>query len=377
MEDETLAAIKEEDIKYLESGQISKYVYPISRKKAHERQIAHLIVRVFIMKINAEGKIHYLLQKRNKTRKSFPNHFTDSASGHVLFKEDLNLQDIKTNAIREAEEELGISKKNFEHTKFQRIEKEEDNFTGEIAYIFFCLVNPSTQLNPDPKEVDPDATKFYSKEEVHNILKEKKNVDYSRTIWKEILNTNVHALFSLKERKENKKEIALFLGRFQPFHKGHVYVLEQILETYEQVKIGIGSAQLSFQKDNPFTAAERRRFILETLNQRGYEEQFLIYEIPDIFNASKWVDHVVSIVGDFDTLFSNSDWVRELFINKDYPVPPKITLEMDKYNGTRIRQLIAENNDEGLDLVPQEVANLIEEINGVKRIKDLYEKEGI
>ena len=61
MEEEILACIKEENIKFLESGQISKYVFPIPRKEAHLKKIPHLIVRVFIIAITPNGEIRYLV----------------------------------------------------------------------------------------------------------------------------------------------------------------------------------------------------------------------------------------------------------------------------------------------------------------------------
>ena len=37
IKEEILACIKDEDIKYLQSGQISKYIFPLERRKAHNK----------------------------------------------------------------------------------------------------------------------------------------------------------------------------------------------------------------------------------------------------------------------------------------------------------------------------------------------------
>ena len=117
----------------------------------------------------------------------------------------------------------------------------------------------------------------------------------------------------------------------------------------------------------------RRRFISSTLQTRGFNPaQFEIFPIPDIFNANKWVDHVISIIGEFDTIFSNSDWVRQLFQNKGLNVGEKIEIFKKKYNGSNVRKLISKENKNWTRLVPKEVVNLIENYNGIERIKTLF-----
>ncbi|MDP6459455.1 MAG: adenylyltransferase/cytidyltransferase family protein, partial [Candidatus Hydrothermarchaeota archaeon] len=42
----------------------------------------------------------------------------------------------------------------------------------------------------------------------------------------------------------------LLIGRFQPFHKGHVYVVKKVLKGVDELIICIGSAQLSHTLDD-------------------------------------------------------------------------------------------------------------------------------
>ena len=49
----------------------------------------------------------------------------------------------------------------------------------------------------------------------------------------------------------------ILIGRMQPVHKGHMQVINKILEEVDEIIIGIGSAQLSYELKNPFTAGER------------------------------------------------------------------------------------------------------------------------
>lgn len=378
MEDEILACIKDNNIKFLHSGQISKYIFPLSRAEAHLKNVSHLIIRLFIVTILPNNQILYLVQKRGAKKKSFPNYFTDSASGHVIYKKGLNLKDIKQDAKRELNEEFGISPESIKVLHFYDLKAEENKKTTEVAYTFLGLVNHKVVLEPNPDELDLKESRFYTKSELINILENERYIDYSKNIWKKLLNIDLITFFKDKEinskNNSNKDGTGLFIGRFQPLHHGHIYVLKNMLTSFRKIKIGIGSSQISNTFNNPFTGVERKLFIEAALKKRKINQnRYEIYEIPDIFNAKLWVNHVVSIVGNFDKLFSNSEWVRTLFQNAGYSLGNKITIFKNKFNGSNIRNLIVNNNDKWKSLVPKEVRVLMEKFDGINRI-NLYSK---
>ena len=377
MNDETIACILDKDIRFLHSGQMTKYIFPMSREEAHLQEISHLIIRFFLVTFTPDGKILYLVQKRSKHRKSFPEYYTDSASGHVLYKKRLRLRDIEEEAKRELEEEFGIAPKSVEKILFYDLISEEDKKSTEVAYVFLGLVKYNVSLHPDPNELEIKESRFYDKSEMTNLFKNEKLIDHSKQIWTILLNMDLAAVFGLDVEKTkkitSKKEIALFIGRFQPLHHGHIFILNKILKNYKKLKIGIGSSQLSKIKSDPFTYEERSNFISSALQKRGINpNRFEIFPVPDLFNLNKWVDHVISIVGEFDTIFSNSDWVRQLFQNKGINVGEKIEIFKKKYNGSNVRKLISKENKKWKSLVPKEIANLIADFNGIERIKSLF-----
>ncbi|MHA1460928.1 MAG: nicotinamide-nucleotide adenylyltransferase [Promethearchaeota archaeon] len=379
MSEEILACILDKNIRFLHSGQIEKYIFPMKREEAHEKKISHLIIRFFIVSFTPKKQILYLVQKRSKTKKSFPEFYTDSASGHVQYKRELKLKDIKEEAKRELEEEFGIPPKSIEKLLFYDLITEEDKNSTEIAYVFLGLVKHNLDLNPNPNELEINESRFYDKPELTNLLKNEKIIDHSREIWTELLDMDLTTEFelNLKTPKQiiSKKEIALLVGRFQPLHHGHIYILNKILKNYQKIKIGIGSSQLSEIKSDPFSYEERVNFISSAFKKRDIDPtRFEIFPIPDIFTANKWVDHVISIVGEFDTAFSNSDWVRQLFQNKGINVGEKLEIFKKKYNGSNVRRLISRGNRNWTVLVPKEVVNLIKDYKGIERIKTIYEE---
>lgn len=376
MPKELLACIKNENIKYLHSGQITKFIFPMEREEAHKKKVSHLIVRLFVIARKPNNQILYLVQKRGERKLSFPNYYTDSASGHVTYKKDLGLKDIEYEAKRELEEEFGVLPSSIIKINFYDLLTEENQNTTEISYVFLAMIPFDIVLNPNPDELDPEGSKFYTKLELIEILNHEKLIDYSKKIWEKLLTINLNEIFDPNQResilKKQKNQIALLIGRFQPLHHGHIYVFKRILKHYNFLKIGIGSAQLSHTKTNPFTSKERIEFIKSALNVRNIpSERYQIFEIPDIFDANRWVTYVKSIVGNFNVVFSNSEWVRELFKKEGYYVAKKLGIFKKKYNGSRVRKLMLKNDPTWKSLVPKEVVILIDNFNGIDRLKNL------
>ena len=162
---------------------------------------------------------------------------------------------------------------------------------------------------------------------------------------------------------------ALFIGRFQPFHKGHLKVIKNESKEYKKIIIGIGSSQYSHTKDNPFTAEERKIMIKKSLDAIGIKNYKIIF-IPDIHNPPKWVNHILSIFSDFDIVITNNSFTKSLFLEKGYKVKKTRLYEKNKYSGKEIRKRIIKN-EQWKDLVPNEIYKIIKEIDGVRRIKKI------
>ncbi|MCE5297946.1 MAG: nicotinamide-nucleotide adenylyltransferase [Methanoregulaceae archaeon] len=161
---------------------------------------------------------------------------------------------------------------------------------------------------------------------------------------------------------------AFYIGRFQPYHNGHQYVLEQIAETADAIVIGVGSAQLSHETENPFTAGERILMITGSLKHI----RIPIYVIPieDIKRNALWVAHVRSMVPPFDIIYSSNPLVMRLFAEESIPVLSPAMYERELHSGTEIRRRILKGED-WEKLVPDAVARVISEIGGVERIRQI------
>ena len=165
---------------------------------------------------------------------------------------------------------------------------------------------------------------------------------------------------------------ALLIGRFQPFHKGHLKIIQKTSKEFSQIIIGIGSSQYGHILEDPFTAEERKLMIeksLENISVKNYR----IVLIPDIHNPPKWVDHVMSIISDFGVVISNNSLTKRLFSEKGYEVKETPLYNKDEYSGKEIRRRMIQT-EQWENLIPKEAINILIEIDGVKRLKELSKK---
>jgi len=162
---------------------------------------------------------------------------------------------------------------------------------------------------------------------------------------------------------------ALFIGRFQPFHNGHLNVIKNIAKEYDKIIVGIGSSQYSHTLENPFTADERKLMIERSLEHVGIKNYQIIL-IPDIHNPPKWVDHVLTIFSDFNVVITNNSLTKSLFLEKGYIVKETKLYKKNIFSGKEIRKKIVKG-EPWKNLVPQEVYNIIKQINGIERLKSL------
>ncbi|MCK4348318.1 MAG: nicotinamide-nucleotide adenylyltransferase [Thermoplasmatales archaeon] len=165
---------------------------------------------------------------------------------------------------------------------------------------------------------------------------------------------------------------ALYIGRFQPFHNGHLKIIQNFTKKYDEIIIGIGSSQYGHTLENPFTSEERKLMIKKSLDDVDVKN-YRIIELPDIHNYPKWVSHVVSIVPDFDVVISNSPLTKRLFSEKGYTLEETPLYDRKECSGEKIRKKII-NDGSWKDALPEPTYKIIESIDGISRLKELAKK---
>jgi nicotinamide-nucleotide adenylyltransferase len=172
-----------------------------------------------------------------------------------------------------------------------------------------------------------------------------------------------------------KKGVGLFVGRFQPFHGGHLAAVKYALKQVDYLYIVVGSAQKSHQRDNPFTAGERIMMIKAALNEAGVDaRRWMLIPVHDADSHSVWTATLRSTVPKFDMVFSNDTLTIRLLKEEGIDVIPIPYLNRSEYSATNVRTRILERKD-WEKLVPPAVARLVKDLDGVGRVRSMINKD--
>ena len=163
----------------------------------------------------------------------------------------------------------------------------------------------------------------------------------------------------------------LYVGRFQPFHLGHIDAIKEVLKFVDELVIAIGSAQYSHNLTNPFTAGERLVMIRQALKEADVDySRIWIVPVPDVHLHMLWVSALEGYTPRFNVVFSNEPLTRRLFTEAGYKVKSIRFFAREIYTSTLIREKMLKD-DSWASLVPKSVAEFITEIDGVNRLRDL------
>jgi len=165
---------------------------------------------------------------------------------------------------------------------------------------------------------------------------------------------------------------AFYIGRFQPYHFGHQEVLEEIARECEEIIIGVGSAQLSHTFSDRFTAGERILMITRSL--RDLDALLYVIPIEDIRRNAVWVSHVISMTPLFDVVYTNNPYVIRLFNEARFEVKSSPLYQREVYSGSEIRKRML-RNEPWQHLVPPAAVEVIEQIDGVSRLKEVSRED--
>ncbi|MCD6488266.1 MAG: nicotinamide-nucleotide adenylyltransferase [Desulfurococcales archaeon] len=168
----------------------------------------------------------------------------------------------------------------------------------------------------------------------------------------------------------------LVIARFQPLHYGHLHVIKDCMKCCKEVVIVIGMASQSHTPENPFTAGERILMIRETLKWAGLPLDKVITVTLPTMEVSRVAVHFVKLYSPpFRIVVTLNPVIQRIFSEEGYEVkePPKI--KRGEYRGSVIRRLIADGDPKWRSYVPPPVADIIEKIDGISRIKMLYKEK--
>jgi len=153
-------------------------------------------------------------------------------------------------------------------------------------------------------------------------------------------------------------DVAVVIGRFQPFHHGHAALLKLALDTAPRVVVVLGSSFHARSPKNPFTWQERAAMIANTLAEADRERVSYV-AVRDYYEDTRWANAVrnaieevspdarhIALVGSFKDASS-------YYLNH-FPRWELVTCDnVPDIDATRIRRILfeAENIDVSLGVI--------------------------
>ena len=131
----------------------------------------------------------------------------------------------------------------------------------------------------------------------------------------------------------------LVIGRFQPFHNGHAYLIEQALIRCDTVIIGIVSTNVE-NSDNPWSFHARKEMLDGFLMQEGRKEKVhKIIALEDTTDEA-WTQSVLDQAKDAEVVIGNNDWVNQLLKNVGFDIVTLPYFKRYELEGQKIRMLM-------------------------------------
>ena len=164
------------------------------------------------------------------------------------------------------------------------------------------------------------------------------------------------------------------IGRYQPFHLGHLELVRQVLKENHEIIILIGSSQANFTLKNPFTAGERVWMIRDSLIESKIDlSRVFLVNVTDDENNVKWFSNIKCVSPPFNVIYTGNNFVRTLLKRETIILKKPKLIEGNLLKGSVIRKLILEDNTKWQELVSKSVIKIFKEIDAVERIRNIYQ----
>jgi nicotinamide-nucleotide adenylyltransferase len=167
----------------------------------------------------------------------------------------------------------------------------------------------------------------------------------------------------------------LYIGRFQPFHLGHLEAVKHILSKVDELVIVVGSAHDSHTLENPFTAGERITMIRLALKEAKIDaNRYTVLPLPDAEFHKVWVSHLLSQAPSFDVVFTNEPLTSRLLKEAGMRVEKIPMFNRGMFTATEVRKRIIEGKNWD-ELSPRSVASYVKQIKGDERMREIAQTD--
>ena len=165
------------------------------------------------------------------------------------------------------------------------------------------------------------------------------------------------------------------MGRYQPFHLGHMALAEQAMAECEDVIIAVTSAQYNYLEKDPFTAGERIEMIRNAMRDSGADPgRYMILGLENQHNVATWPSYLKVALPSFQRVYSGNPYVAMLLEDQGIEVVRPRMLDRERFNATALRLMMTRGGD-WKSRVPPAVARFIESVGGEDRVRTILDSD--
>ncbi len=179
----------------------------------------------------------------------------------------------------------------------------------------------------------------------------------------------------------DRYDVAVLIGRFQPFHRGHLGVIRRAFEVADRVLILVGSAHCPRSHRNPFTFEERADMILAAITDEFGEDGEWSVDVEPLddhtYNNQRWIAEVQEIVAsttdenDRITLIGHSKDHTSYYLSM-FPQWASVDVEnVDGISSTPIREAFFTSGDILAAHIPESTTGFLREFATSDAYSDL------
>ncbi len=172
---------------------------------------------------------------------------------------------------------------------------------------------------------------------------------------------------------------AVFIGRFQPIHKGHLNTIRMAYDKAEKLIIVIGSYQSAPSTRQPWSAQERIDMIKQCLTKEERKKTFFIPIRDRLYDEFKWNQNLINEV--FKLTLSKS--IALIGHNKDsssyylknFPNWQLIeTGNFEKINSTDFRESYFTGKNPNYNFIPNSIKIMLKKYRKTKTFQNIKEE---
>lgn len=177
-------------------------------------------------------------------------------------------------------------------------------------------------------------------------------------------------------------DFSVYIGRFQPFHNGHLKSIKYALKFSKKLIIVLGGAYASPAIRGPWHFTQRMQMILQSLSAGERKKIYFVAIRDRLYHEEKWIQNVQ---GEVAKITQNAKKIAIVGHEKDSSsyylrvFPHWAFLETGNYQGinaTDIRNLLFLKNDKKMikNLVPEKVNTILAKYAKTNEFKALKKK---